>query len=56
MTTKLDGFKYSTCPQRVQLVLKELGVDYDFKDVNLKESEHKVVGRNLLLRESGVKS
>ncbi|PKS08087.1 hypothetical protein jhhlp_005362 [Lomentospora prolificans] len=41
MTIKVYGSTMSTCTQRVIQVLTELGVEYEFSDVNMQLGEHK---------------
>lgn len=38
----LYGHIYSTCTQRVVLVLEELGLTYDFQVVDMMQGAHKV--------------
>lgn len=42
MSVKLLGSAQSTCTQRVLLVLRELGVEYDLEEISMQKGEHKV--------------
>ena len=42
MSIKLYGATYSTCTQRVSLVLETLGLQYEFASIDMMKGEHKV--------------
>jgi len=42
MSIKVYGAVYSTCTQRVLLVLETLGLQYELASVNMMKGEHKV--------------
>jgi len=42
MSIKLYGATYSTCTQRVLLVLETLGLQYELASINMMKGEHKV--------------